>query len=139
MKRFQTLHDQSKSKESNPFIRKQGQELRSRFYQSRQWKEVRSLSKGFELARTQDLIVKLLEEGHPHDTIEEVLEGNQPHCTECFKSYHQLVPATVCDHIKPIMDGGSKDSIENLQWLCDSHHKTKTVREFHARKNKRNE
>jgi 5-methylcytosine-specific restriction enzyme A len=56
----------------------------------------------------------------------------QPLCVECL-SAGQYVPATVCDHIVAIQDGGAAWDESNLQGLCAHHHDAKSAREAAGR------
>ena len=48
-----------------------------------------------------------------------------PLCEQC-KSEGKLTPGPICDHIKPISQGGEKlPPLEGLQMLCEYHHNLK--------------
>ncbi|MEG1805282.1 MAG: HNH endonuclease signature motif containing protein [Clostridia bacterium] len=70
-----------------------------RFYQSSEWKALRRL--------------KL---------------NQSPLCEECLRN-GKLNKATICDHIKPIANGGEPLNIANLQSLCWSCHSRKSATE----------
>lgn len=71
-------------------------EERNRFYQRKEWKNVRALR----------------------------LQLN-PLCCKC-RAMGRLVEASVVDHIKPIEDGGGSLDLDNTQSLCKSCHNSKT-------------
>lgn len=48
-----------------------------------------------------------------------------PLCEEC-ETLKNVTPATVVDHIEPILEGGAPYDMDNLQSLCASHHNRKT-------------
>jgi 5-methylcytosine-specific restriction endonuclease McrA len=52
------------------------------------------------------------------------LEAN-PLCVECDKQ-GRVTAATVPDHIVALVNGGS-DTLDNLQSLCEEHHRIKTA------------
>jgi 5-methylcytosine-specific restriction endonuclease McrA len=49
----------------------------------------------------------------------------EPNCAECGR------PATHVDHIRPRAEGGAALDPSNLQSLCETHHRAKTVQESH--------
>jgi 5-methylcytosine-specific restriction protein A len=51
-----------------------------------------------------------------------------PLCEHCEKE-GKLTPATVCDHIVPIREGGAKLDINNLQSLCRYHDDVKGLKD----------
>lgn len=61
-----------------------------------------------------------------------------PICKHCEENDGIVVPATHCDHILAIEDGGDKWDWNNLQALCSSCHSKKTRKEVSARKNLNN-
>jgi len=71
----------------------------TKFYQSRQWRELRKLK----LEQT-------------------------PLCEECFR-HGRTTPAQMVDHIVPINKGGAPLDINNLQSLCNQCHAVKTARD----------
>ncbi len=53
------------------------------------------------------------------------MKSVNPWCVECLK--HGLhTPWSELDHIIPLEQGGD-DTVENMQGLCDRHHKLKTA------------
>lgn len=62
---------------------------------------------------------------------EQVLYGN-PFCVRCM-DVGLLEPATVCDHVIPIEQGGEIWDINNLQGLCKSCHNSKSGKEAHEK------
>lgn len=73
------------------------------FYQSRQWREVRS-----------------------------ALLRENPLCATCAAK-GLVVAARVVDHVHPIKDGGARFDFGNLQPLCVSCHNRKTAKETAGR------
>lgn len=68
--------------------------------------------------------------GWEHQKARKRLLKREPLCRECCK--HGLVKvATIADHIVNLASGGSQDE-SNLQPLCASCHREKTLREAHA-------
>lgn len=51
-----------------------------------------------------------------------------PLCVECSKE-GRVTAATVPDHIQALVNGG-EDTWDNLQALCDEHHRAKTARDL---------
>lgn len=94
----------------NPFAKKYGNRYaKDPFYQSSQWRSVRSIHKsgltewnGYKVSNTL--------------------------CIECFKN-GKLVPLHTVDHIVRIEDGGSRTDLSNMQSLCLSCHNRKSARE----------
>ncbi|MEG1806470.1 MAG: HNH endonuclease signature motif containing protein [Clostridia bacterium] len=73
--------------------------ISQRFYQSEEWK----------LLRKRKLMTS-------------------PVCEECLRC-GRITPAKICDHIKPISEGGNPLDINNLQSLCWSCHSRKSAKE----------
>ena len=71
----------------------------TKFYQSTQWRKVRSLK----------------------------LQQN-PTCEECERN-GRLTPAQMVDHITPINKGGAMLDMENLQSLCNACHNRKSAKD----------
>lgn len=69
---------------------------RNRFYQRKEWKNVRKLQLALE-----------------------------PLCRECRKA-GKLTAAVIVDHVVTIANGGAELELSNLQSLCKSHHDGKT-------------
>ena len=59
----------------------------------------------------------------------------KPLCEQCDRDGH-VKSAKVCDHIIPLIMGGSPVDIKNLQSLCTSCHNTKSGRESAEKRNK---
>ena len=49
-------------------------------------------------------------------------------CKHCSKD-NRYITATVCDHIQPILKGGNRYDVTNLQALCSSCHNKKSARD----------
>lgn len=60
-----------------------------------------------------------------------------PLCAHCVK-VGLITPMVIVDHIKELKDGGDPWDPDNLESLCDEHHKKKTGREVKRRKEKGN-
>ena len=60
--------------------------------------------------------------------IRQMYRARNPLCVLCLKD-GKTEPATCVDHIIPISRGGPAWDENNLQSLCDRHHKQKTIRE----------
>ncbi len=58
---------------------------------------------------------------------------HHPLCIECNRN-NIIKEAEVVDHIKEIADGGSIWNVNNLQSLCDKHHRIKTAMAVNRRK-----
>ena len=56
--------------------------------------------------------------------------GFNPICAECERK-GQVTPASVCDHIIPISQGGDPWDWDNRQALCDTCHAVKSGKEAH--------
>lgn len=91
--------EEHKKIEDNNYNKYQRNKETQRFYQSKEWKELRKL--------------KLI---------------SQPMCEECLRS-GKYVRARMVDHIVPIRQGGALLDIANLQSLCWSCHSRKSAKE----------
>jgi len=56
-----------------------------------------------------------------------------PLCAHCEKT-GLITPMVIVDHIKELKDGGDPWDPDNLESLCDEHHKKKTGREVKKRR-----
>jgi 5-methylcytosine-specific restriction protein A len=62
--------------------------------------------------------------------IRAVFLREHPYCVECQRD-GRIEPATECDHIVPLRQGGTHEE-SGLQALCKRHHSQKTMRELNA-------
>ena len=60
-----------------------------------------------------------------------------PLCCMC-KDNNIIKEAYIVDHIREIADGGMMYDYNNLQSLCDPHHRSKTSKAVHRRNKKHN-
>ncbi len=87
------------------------------------------------------------EDAHPRESFDKRYGPNwrrarlmhlheHPLCVECERE-GLVVGGTIVDHIVGIQDGGSILDPDNLQTMCDRHHREKTQRELTARRRMR--
>lgn len=85
---------------------------REEFYQSSQWRRVRSSFMASE----------------PHFHLPPIMgiPYENRFCAECWKAGRMNDERIEIDHITPIKEGGSKTDHTNLRALCHTHHNRKT-------------
>jgi len=109
---------------------------RKRFYQGKPWRTLRArmLSK----AQKEDPIevTRIYNANKEIPFTDLQLYSTQspmkPFCRQCIEQ-NRIHSATTLDHIVAIADGGKPLDPDNLQWLCDHHHQSKSAKERHGR------
>ena len=104
------------------------------FYQSAMWRKFRQRHLSATLQKDQ-VRARNLVKANPRMGIDYTnwMITGKPLCEVSFKA-GLIVPAAVLDHIRPIRDGGDRWSYTNLQWLSDTEHNRKSVRDQRNRK-----
>ena len=61
---------------------------------------------------------------HQWHKVAKLVRASEPICRHCKKNVAEMV-----DHIVPLSKGGERLALDNLQPLCNSCHRTKTIKD----------
>lgn len=113
-------------------------EQSSDFYQSTEWRNTREKSRDQKRTQHEKIVMQVYENNpdinNPDHLIEFLQDEKKYPLSEQSLRQGKIRRATVCDHIKPIKNGGAKLNLSNLQWLTLQEHKEKTRREQESEK-----